>query len=630
MQNFSPYANLANLAFFRAPAKPDFSAVFKACCDAISPGHLFAIPKFDAASEQAFWRERYQVLLAPLKWALLLGAGAFLAYILLDLHTGADSIGNALPRMPIIAVLVGLFAYLQTHGDAVRQINTIAKWSAGLSAANLLILFVMDGKAADYPSTWPCLLPMYFFSYGQMFMSLRATIGFGWATSIAMPLAGHALGVGAADLISSMINLTIVNLFGVCTRCQLEAYARKSFREKRNAQQNADDKARFLAQIGHNLRQPLQALNCYASVMETACGEPTQAHLKPLANRMGLAIDELSRTINHIFQIANVENGKQIPQLANVDINVFLASLETQFAPQTAARGLRLKVRLRRKPPYNVHTDPSILAQIVGNLIDNAIKYTRSGWISVAAVNIGAGRLKLHIRDSGAGIPAELRDKIFEDAVRGKLGRETDATTPGLGIGLYYASTMVQHLPNHTMNLDSRPGRGSDFQVYLPIAHQQDASTGEPTVTGDFSGRYVLIVDDDAKALDGLACQLQSWGCEVQTALSLADTHMTLADNLAIPDLLITDFYLKQHETAHDVIAAVHADCGPVPVLVLSADGISEHDKALWPARTGLLRKPASPKTLMEAMLRTMGETPNQPSYCPLPAYQTQSLAQTA
>ncbi|WP_427551489.1 ATP-binding response regulator [Methylomonas sp. MS20] len=630
MQKFNHYQNLANLAFFRAPARPGFSAVFKACCDAVSAGHLFAFPKFDTASEQEFWLERYQVLLAPLKWALLLGASAFLAYILLDLHTGADSIANALPRMPIVAVLIGLFAYLQTHGDAVRQINTIAKWSAGLSAANLLILFLIDGKAADYPSTWPCLLPMYFFSYGQMFMSLRATIGFGWSTSIAMPLAGHLLGVGAADLISSMINLIIVNLFGVCTRCQLEAYARKSFREKRNAQQNADDKARFLEQIGHNLRQPLQALNCYASVMETACSEPAQAHLSPLANRMGLAIDELSRTINHIFQIANVENGKQIPQLANVDINVFLAGLETQFAPQAAARGLRLKVRLRRKAPYNVYTDYTILAQIVGNLIDNAIKYTRTGWISVTAVNIGAGRLKLHIRDSGSGIPAELRDKIFEDAVRGKLGRENDAKTQGLGIGLYYASTMIQHLPNHGMDLYSRPGVGSDFQVYLPVARQQDIKANEPPVVGDFSGRYVLIVDDDAKALDGLACQLQSWGCEVQTASSLADTQMTLADNLAIPDLLITDFYLKQHETAHDIIAAVQADCGPVPILILSAGGISAPDKARWPANTGLLRKPANPQALMEAMLRTMGDAPDQPSYCPLPAYQTQSLAQTA
>jgi len=595
--------------FFSALSKPGFWAPIKACCEAFSFGPWFAIAKFDSASEQEFWQERHQVLLSPLKWALVLGACAFQIYILLDLYAGDAGTADALLRMPIVAALIGLFCYLQSNACAASRINAVAKWSAGLSAADLLTLFVIDGNAASYHATWPGLLPLYFFSYGQMFMSLRATIGFGWTSALAMPTAGYYLGVDSSELIPSTLNLVVVNLFGVCTRCQLEAYARKSFREKRNAQQNADDKARFLEQIGHNLRQPLQALNCYSAVVETACAEPAQIHLLPLTKRMGLTIDELSRTINHIFQIANVENGKEIPQLVSVDINVLLACLESQFAPPAAARGLQLKVGLRGKPPYNVYTDPCILAQIVGNLIDNAIKYTSAGWISLAAVNIGGGRLKLHIYDSGSGIPVEIRDEIFKYSIRGKRCRENDAKTPGLGIGLYYASTMIQHLPEHSLALYSRPGIGSDFQVYIPVACQPEAKVNESPLAGDFRGRYVLIVDDDAKALDGLACQLQSWGCEVQTASSLTDTRRTLADNVTItPSLLITDFYLKPPETAHDIIAAVHADCGPVPVLILSAGGISEQDKARWPVNTGLLRKPAGPKALMEAMLRTMGD----------------------
>ncbi|MBD9355937.1 hybrid sensor histidine kinase/response regulator [Methylomonas albis] len=597
--------HLSSKAFFRAPASRPF-AHFQNLTLSFSPTKLFAIPEFDEDSEQQFWEERYRVLLSPLKWALALGATAFLAYTLLDLQIGNTANAEAFLRLPIVLVLLGLFRYLHVELAAVSNINTIAKLSAGLSAANLIVVLLYDGNPRYYAEIWPALLPMYFFSYGQMFMSLRATIGFGWGTALAMPLAGYSLGLTIIDLIPSILNLAIVNVFGVCTRCQLETYARNSFREKRKVELIAERKSRFLHQLSHNLRQPLQALSCYSSVMEAACGEPASQHLQHVASRMGLAIDELNRAINHILDIGNLENGSQQPLLTHVEINLLLSALENQFAPQAAKRGLNLIVRLRQSPPYNVYSDISILSQITGNLLDNAIKYTQSGWIVVAAVKTGPNRLKLHVRDSGPGIADDVRVDIFKEFVRGQR-RRNDTAAPGLGIGLAYVATAIQHLPDHELALHSKPGHGCDFQLTLPVTQHQQPALESHAPTGDFAGRFILAVDDDADMLEALSCQLQAWGCEIQTASSLAETRLALADNVRIPDLLITDFLLSNSETAHDIIAAVYADCGPVPILVLSAEGINDSEKAKWPTDTCLLRKPAKSDMLMGMMAKAMG-----------------------
>ncbi|MCQ8106403.1 hybrid sensor histidine kinase/response regulator [Methylomonas sp. SURF-2] len=572
-----------------------------------NPRTLFAIPCFDAESETLFWQERFLVLLTPLKFALGLGASAFTAYILLDLHTGNITPAEALPRLPIVLLLLALLRYLHVSPRATERINSVAKLSAGLSAAYLLAVLLFDGDPGYYAETWPGLLPMYFFSYGQMFMSLRATLAFGWGSALAMPLSGAYIGVESVALIPSILNLAIVNIFGLCTRCQLEAYSRRSFREKRKAENSAEDKTRFLHQLSHNLRQPLQALSCYSSVLDTACAEPDSPHLQRIAGRMGLLIDELNGAVNHVLDIANLESGKQIPLLSAVDINPLLAGLENQFSAQAARRGLKLIVRLRRSPPYNVYSDASILSQIVGNLIDNALKYTERGWVVVTAVKVGPQRLKVHVCDSGAGIEDALREDIFKEFFRGNR-RQSDAHAQGLGIGLAYVAAAAKCLPEHELQLYSRPGRGSDFQLYLPVAATVTQTSAVMPPGYGIAGSFVLVVDDDAEVLNAMVKQLTAWGCLVQYASGLAETQAALAENIRNPDLLITDFYLQNRETGHHIIAAVQADCGPLPTLILSARAIPDQEKAKLPANTLLLRKPAGAAKLMESIALAMAK----------------------
>lgn len=605
MRKTNPFIeHLSSKAFFRPPTRRPIRQLLNTKLS-LNPIRLFAIPQFDADTERQFWEERYLVLLSPLKWALGLGAATFLAYILLDLQIGNTSNTEAFLRLVIVLVLLGLLRYLHVDLKSVTKINTIAKLSAGLSAINLITVLLYDGNPRYYAETWPALLPMYFFSYGQMFMSLRATIGFGWSTTLAMPLAGYWLGLTTTDLIPSVLNLCIVNIFGFCTRCQLEAYARNSFREKRKAQLTAEDKTRFLHQMGHNLRQPLQALACYAAVLNTHQGHMPTNSAAFMVNRMGLVIDELNAAFNHVLDISNLETGRQIPQPGAIDLNALLIGLENQYAPQAAKRGIQLKVVLRNQEPYTICSDFNVLRQILSNLLDNAIKYTESGWVLLTVVKTSKQHLCLHVCDSGPGIADDMREEVFKEFVRNQR-RQNDNKVPGLGIGLAYVAAAIKCLPEHRLTLVSGARFGCDFQIQLPIAEPMLTINNGLAIDSDFSDYFVIVVDDDAEVLEAIAKQLRAWGCLVHEAASLTETAELLAENDRDPDLLITDFYLGNLETAHDIICAVHDACGPVPTMILSARAISDHEKALLPKHTAILRKPAGAKALMEAMAKTM------------------------
>jgi signal transduction histidine kinase/CheY-like chemotaxis protein len=562
---------------------------------------------FDNQSEEKqFWRECRQESLHTLKIALMLGSVAFLVFILLDLYTGSIAMADLPRRSAVAVVFIGLLIRLQLSADPYPQIPKIAKLSAILALTQLLVILVQEHNPQNYAQTWASVLPIYFFSYGQMFMTLSESVVFGLTAMLALPLGGYWIGLDILELLPSVVLLGLINMFGHCTRWRLENQTRKLFKARRMAEIAATDKVVFLRQIGHNLRQPLQALGCFASVLEAAYDEKPNDGLRHLVGRIAMTIDEVNNTCNRVLDIANLELGKQLPLITNVDINTLLASLEMQYLPLAVKRGIELKVCLRSKPPYMVQTDASILKQIIGNLLDNAIKYTESGWILVKVVKIDNKQLKLHIIDSGTGIDCNQQQKIFNDDYHGHR-RCHENHIDGYGIGLDFVAKALKQLPQHRLGLYSKPGLGSDFQLYLPIGDTMPCTSTDLTLTEPgLSGLFIFIVDDDSTVLEALGEYFRNRGCEVETATSKADTQLVLRDCLNSPDLLITDYYLRNGETAQDIIAAIEAECGQIPTLILSAHAICDQIKNQLPATVGLLRKPANAAMLMEAISKLL------------------------
>ena len=566
------------------------------------------IPQFDAENEHLFWQERQSESLTTLNAALALGATGFLAFIVLDIIYGRLSVIDLINRSFIVLVLFLLLVYLHRHMNPGSQIHAVAKLGVSFSLIALISMLQIEGNPEYYAETWVGLLPIYFFTYGQMFLTIKETVSFGIIAMVALPLSGYMIGVSTTDLMPSVMILQIVNLFGFCTRRQLEADARNLFKERRKAECASENKTEFLRHLSHNLRQPLQALSCYSSILDAAYADNASGSMKPIVGKMGCAIDELSNAFNHILDIANLESGQQIPFLSSVDINVVLAALEDQFAPQAEKRGLKLKVKLRSKPPFSVFSDASILTQVIANLIDNAIKYTAKGSVLVRTVSIGSHRLKINVCDTGIGITEQQRHHVFKEFYRGHR-RSEDQHIDGMGIGLSYVGKAVEHLPEHAIMLHSKPQHGSKFCLTLPVAVEsvKRAQLLEYCNRSP-AGSFVFVVDDNQQLLSALVEQLTGWGCLVQAAASKAEVLAALIENARPPDLLITDFYLEDNETAHDIISAIEADCGPVPTIILSAHTIPDADKARFSENTLLLRKPAGAAVLMEMMTKAMGK----------------------
>lgn len=570
-------------------------------------GDRFAIPHFEESTERLFWQERHSASLIPLKSALLLGALGFLAFVILDRWTRGLTLAESVGRSLIVAFLLALFCHLHRHRQPLRQVGPVARLAATLSVFDLVATLMMDGNPHFYAEAWPALLPIYFFTYGQMVMSVTDSVIFGCSAMAAMPIAGSLVGTQPEDLISSIIILAIVNLFGLCTRCQLEIYSRNSFRERRTAQLAAEDKARFLRHVSHNLQQPLQALSCYATALDAALAERPQEETRSLVRQFGVAVDDLNDAFGRILHLSSLESGSQLPRISDVSINLLLTGLEIQFAPQAHAKGLRLRVRQRSSAPFRLRTDVNILRQVLGNLVDNAIKYTDRGGVLVAAFRSGARHLSIHVTDTGRGIPEHHRADIFAEFNRG-LWRQSDAAAVGLGIGLDFVRRATERLPEHVLRFHSRPGHGTDFEVLVPLAAEPPADAGDTLGPSEpLAGRYILVFDRESGGRQAVAEQCRTWGGVVDQAGSPEELRRLMPDMLRLPDVVIADLFSDISAARVDVAAVVVAELGPVPFLVYSAGILTPEQREALPRGSVLLRKPAGATVLLDRITTAIG-----------------------
>ncbi|QWF70065.1 response regulator [Methylomonas paludis] len=561
----------------------------------------------DAETEYQFRQEQKPASLAILKCSLLISAYGFLGYIALGwLYNDADRYSSLLDLL-FVGILFSLYARLIYHKLPYSQITITAKLAVIAALANLCAALFLTPDPRNYNQIWIGLIPVYFFIYGQLFMGIISTVIFCWLAMLTVIVGGHMIGVSTTTLLPSALILLLINLFGYGTRYQLEKHARRAFLAKRKAETTALSKSQFLQQLSHNLRQPLQALSCYASILENICPSD-QGELPTVVGKLGFAIDELNLSFNNILNIVNLESGKQQPVISVVNINAMLIALADQFEPLAAKRHLKLKIQLRSNPPYTIRTDPIILKQILSNLLDNAIKYTNHGWICVSAVKISAQHLKLHIYDSGIGIKEINQQNIFKEFYRADHLQQSAAH--GLGIGLAYVLKAVETLPDHCLSFCSRLDRGSDFQLYLPLAEAKAPLWHHNANIGDLSGQFVFIVDDDEDVLAALAQQLSSYGCLVQTATNKSTAFNQLIDNIRAPDLVITDYYLSHQETAEDIIFQANKLYGTLPTIILSAHNLSDKQTNQWPANVHFLLKPVSAHDLQAMICKAIASNP--------------------
>jgi len=276
-------------------------------------------------------------------------------------------------------------------------------------------------------------------------------------------------------------------------------------------------KGRFLSTASHDLRQPLQAVSLLNGALRRVVGDP---EIADALKQQDEAIGTMSRLLNALLDISKLESGGVKPEPAIVAVADLLAAMEREFRGIAETKGVELQ--LAACQAY-VHTDPALMQQILRNLVSNAIKYTRKGWIRLAAVT-DPPWVRIEVADSGIGIPSDQMRVIGQEFYQ--IGVPSNSTREGYGLGLSIVWRLVKLL-GLELEASSEVGKGSTFSVRLresiaPAAapSMQFAAAAPERQTGRAS---ILLVEDDPDVRNATRMLLRADGYEVMAVSSLAE-----------------------------------------------------------------------------------------------------------
>lgn len=372
---------------------------------------------------------------------------------------------------------------------------------------------------------------------------------------------------------------------------------------KQRAESANLDKTRFLTAVSHDLRQPIQAINLFRDALgRTALSEEQQS----ISNFLALSVRSLGEMLYALLDISKLDAGLFKAQMKAVPVDELFAAIDAEFSPLALSKGLRFKLFSPLKGLV-LTTDPGIVFSVLRNLIDNAFKYTRAGGVLVGA-RLRGGRAVIQVWDTGIGIEQALGQRIFDEFFQVDNGVRD--RTKGLGLGLSIARRMAKLLGGE-LGFRSRPGRGTVFELSLPLAAAEAASLGanapdqpgasDDGVTADWRGYRVVVVEDDAMVAKAIEIALQHQGIDVTV---FADAEQALVwPGIFGADFYLSDFTLPGANGLELLDALAQVSASPICAALMTGETsprlIGQMRSSRWP----VLVKPVGLPSLL-ALLR--------------------------
>lgn len=339
----------------------------------------------------------------------------------------------------------------------------------------------------------------------------------------------------------------------------------------------------------------MHALGLFIAQLEEA-RDP--AVIRGLIEKIAASSAAISELLDALLDISRLDAGTIEPQPAEFALQPLFERMEQAFGLAAQSKELRLRVRPTR---LCVATDPLLLERILLNLVSNAVRYTKTGGVLLAARRRGE-RVSIEVWDTGAGIPREEQRRIFEEFYR--LPGSGDGRSQGLGLGLAIVERLARLL-DLPLSVASVVGRGSKFALSVLLAR---AAAAEPSaaphlaVPAAFEGVTVLVIDDDAAARDAAQGLFVQWGCRVLAAASGGEAEALLASGEARPAVILCDYRLGEDELGTAVIERIRRRlAAEIPAVLVSGDVTAQLRQEVAAAGLHLL-----PKPLKAAKLRAL------------------------
>jgi signal transduction histidine kinase/ActR/RegA family two-component response regulator len=356
------------------------------------------------------------------------------------------------------------------------------------------------------------------------------------------------------------------------------------------AAQANEARSRFLAAVGHDLRQPMQAIGLFLATLDSI--EERSLRLRMIGQAQE-ALKGSSEMLDMLLDFSRFESGISA-QKRIFPLQDLFNHLESEIAGSAEAKDL---VYRTRETTALIHSDPVLLHSILRNLLSNAVRYTQAGGILIGARRRD-GELVIEVWDTGMGIAADQHETIFEEF---RQIDDADAMPrQGLGLGLAIVRRLATVI-GARISLQSRIGKGSTFRLTLPLADtvalppslkaHAEGAVPSPCVPHR-GGARILVVDDEPTIREGMATLLRHWGHDCRATGSGTEAMAMIAQQR--PDLVICDLHLADGERGGDILARIHRTHGPIPAIILTGQIEQQDAAALMAQGIDVLGKPVA------------------------------------
>ncbi|MDM0007795.1 hybrid sensor histidine kinase/response regulator [Variovorax sp. J22G73] len=541
------------------------------------------------------------------QWALF-----WLALItLVDLYallTPGWHAGIAADRSPYWARKYTRLVTLVSSATAPAPLFVIS--NDNLPITTLLVVVIMSSWTRAMQALWP--LKPALFGYGLPMM-LGLIVALAWqrdALHVFLAVFGAAhLGLTLRTGIEQNRILTDALIL----RFENEALAGRLGEQIAATERASAEKTRFLGTASHDLRQPLHAIALFGAALRNELSDRPEGQN---AERLMRAVDALGMSLDTMLDVSRLDAGVVTPVVRPVQLDALFLRMNFSFGPLAEQKALQLRVRASR---LWVRSDPELLHRMLSNLVDNALKYTARGGVTVTARERGEA-VWIEVRDTGMGIAPEQSGRIFEEFYQvGNPGRDRSR---GLGIGLSIVQRLSRLL-GHPVQLHSRLGRGTHFRVVVPrvapppgaaASALADAASLAPVSGGVGAGadaapalpRRVLLVDDEADIRAAMTGLLRFHAIDVRTVADEAGAldELARAEAERQPfDMLLCDYRLADGADGLDAGLRLQQRLNSgVPLLLVTGETAPSRLQRVRESGVPVLFKPVVAEKLLQTM----------------------------
>jgi PAS domain S-box-containing protein len=363
------------------------------------------------------------------------------------------------------------------------------------------------------------------------------------------------------------------------------------------AEEEVQRKDEFLAILGHELRTPLGAITSALHLLrQKIADDPIVGQAVAIVGRQSR---HLTRLMDELLDVARIGSGKMVLDLREVDLNEVVAHSLEALRERLGERAGAV-VFAATPAPLVVRGDAVRLAQVVTNLLDNAVKYSPAqSRVEIHLARAGASAV-IRVRDAGVGLSAEMLVRIFEPFYQ----RSVERSRGGLGLGLTLVRRLVELHGGRVSASSEGPGRGSEFVVRVPVSGPAPSrAEPEPPAAAFPAARRILVIEDDADAREMLRVLLETHGYAVEVAED--GPRGIEASRAAGHDAILVDLGLPGLE-GFEVVPrlGVHGGRRPYVVAITGSSQPGDRRRAADAGFDAYVVKPVEP----DHLLRLLGE----------------------